>query len=468
MAAIMPANRYDRIRRLVFEDILGLEEREYVAVAWSFAYFFCVLSSYYILRPVRESMAVGSGPNTIPWLFFGTFVAMIVVTPIFGWVTSRFSRHQFLPWVYVFFISNILIFWVLFSIAVPIAAVLQEITDFISRVTPIWSPTNNTDLIWLGRIFFVWISIFNLFVVSVFWSFMADIYTREQGRRLFGFVTAGGSIGALIGGSATSLLVEDIGFQNLFPIAAGVLLVAVVCIFRLREFVEKDKSGAVAKQATIEKPLGGNPFAGITHIAGSKYFLGIAFTSVIASLLGTALYMFMAQLIEVEITDPNGRTAFFSNINNWTNGLSLLGQMLIVKHVVKRFGIGTSLTLLPIASIAGFIILAFEPTLLFVAILTVLRRALGFGFSKPTTDMLYSVVTPEEKYKTKNFIDTAIYRGGDLVGTLIIRGMIALGMGIAAVSVAMVPFAAAWGAVSYWLGRDYRRQAKQLKESGIA
>jgi AAA family ATP:ADP antiporter len=158
----------------------------------------------------------------------------------------------------------------------------------------------------------------------------------------------------------TSLLVEDIGFQNLFPIAAGVLLVAVICIFRLREFVENDQTGAVAKQAAIEKPLGGNPFAGITHIAGSRYFLGIAFTSVIASLLGTALYMFMAQLVEVEITAPDAakqaamRTAFFSDINNWTNALSLLGQMLIVKHVVERFGIGASLTLLPIASIAGF------------------------------------------------------------------------------------------------------------------
>jgi AAA family ATP:ADP antiporter len=469
----MPANPLASLRTLLFDRILGLQKHEYVPVGWSFAYFFCVLSSYYILRPVRESMAVGSGPNTIPWLFFGTFVAMIVVTPIFGWVSSRFSRHQFLPWVYVFFIGNILIFWSVFSVAVSIASVSQEIWDFVALLIPAWSPPDDSNLIWLGRIFFVWISIFNLFVVSVFWSFMADIYTREQGRRLFGFVTAGGSIGALIGGSMTSLLVEDIGFQNLFPIAAGVLLVAVICIFRLREFVENDQTGAVAKQAAIEKPLGGNPFAGITHIAGSRYFLGIAFTSVIASLLGTALYMFMAQLVEVEITAPDAakqaamRTAFFSDINNWTNALSLLGQMLIVKHVVERFGIGASLTLLPIASIAGFIILAFEPTLVFVAILTVLRRALGFGFSKPTTDMLYSVVTPEEKYKTKNFIDTAIYRGGDLVGTLIVRGLIALGMGLAAISVAMLPFAAAWAAVSYWLGRDYRRQAKQLRESGI-
>ena len=446
MASIMLPISADDRTSLAIKRAFGLEPREYVAVAWSFAYFFCVLSSYYILRPVRESMAVGSGPNTIPWLFFGTFIAMIVVTPIFGWVTSRFSRHQFLPWVYLFFISNILALWWLFP-------------DTLG---------NDEDNIWLGRGFFVWISIFNLFVVSVFWSFMADIYTREQGRRLFGFITAGGSIGALIGGIATSSFVEFIGNKDLFGIAAAVLLFALLCILRLRDFVENDTSGAVAKQAKLEKPLGGNPFAGITHIFGSKYFTGIAFASVIASLLGTALYMFMAQLVEVEITGADQRTKFFSDINNWTNGLSLLGQLLVVKHVVERFGIGTSLTLMPIASIVGFVVLAIEPTLAIVAILTIARRALGFGFSKPTTDMLYSVVTPEEKYKTKNFIDTAIYRGGDLVGILAVRGLFALGMGIAAISIVMVPFAAAWAAVVYWLGLDYRRQAKQLKESGVA
>jgi AAA family ATP:ADP antiporter len=449
----MPVNPLASLRTLLFDRILGLQKHEYVPVGWSFAYFFCVLSSYYILRPVRESMAVGSGPNTIPWLFFGTFVAMVIVSPIFGWVTSKYSRRQFLPWVYLFFITNILIFWLVFSLAIDRAAV--------------GAVDNDSGHIWLGRIFFVWISIFNLFVVSVFWSYMADIYTREQGRRLFGFITAGGSIGALIGGFATSMLVVKIGFQNLFPIAATMLLIAVFCIRHLQTFIDNDSTGAVALQPTSAKSLGGNPFAGITHVFSSKYFTRIAFTSLMASLLGTALYMFMAQLVDQEIAGPDERTRFFSNINNWTNLFSLLGQMLVVKHVVSRFGIGISLTLLPIASIAGFAILALEPTLAIVAILTVARRALGFGFSKPTSDMLYSVVTREEKYKVKNFIDTAIYRGGDLAGTLAVGGLFAMGLGIAAISIVMIPYSAAWGVISYWLGNDYRRQAKQLKESGV-
>ena len=443
MAIIMPANALNRLQSLLFGKLIGVEKHEYAAVGWSFAYFFCVLSAYYIIRPIREAMGVGSGPNTLPWLFFATFVTTLIATPIFGWVASRYTRRQFLPWVYLFFISNIIIFWIVFSNAV----------------------NTESDHIWLGRIFFVWISIFNLFVVSVFWSFMAEIYTREQGRRLFGFITSGGSIGAFLGGVATSFLAVRIGFQNVFPIAAIMLLLAIFCIKQLRKQSTQDSEETSIDATAKDRPLGGNPFAGITHVFSSKFFSAIVVKSIIASLLGTALYMFTARLVEVSIPDTNEQTQFFSNINNWTNLLAMIGQMLVVKQVVQRFGVGVSMTLLPIASVAGFVLLAVEPTLAVVALVTVLRRALGFGFSKPTTDMLYSVVTPEEKYKTKNFIDTAVYRAGDVIGILGIRGLFALGMGIPGISVVMLPFAALWGSVSLWLGRDYRRRAKQLRES---
>jgi AAA family ATP:ADP antiporter len=446
MIARMTAATNDKLRQLVFGKILGIERHEYVAVAWSFAYFFCVLFSYYIIRPVREEMAVGSGPNTIPFLFIGTFVAMIFATSIFGWVASRYPRRKFLPWVYLFFISNILIFWFVFS---------QAIGD-------------DREYVWLGRLFFVWVSVFNLFVVSVFWSFMADIYSREQGRRLFGLITSGGSIGALIGGVLTSLLVTKIGFQNLLPISAGVLLVAVFCIGRLKDWVHREHEDEIERTFDSDKPLGGNPFAGITHLFSSNYFLGIALLSLIASLLGTALYMFRAELIETAILSPDARTQFFSNMNVAQNALALVAQMFLVKQVVTRFGIGRSLFLFPFASIVGFAILAMEPTLMAVAVLDVVRRGLGFGFAKPSTDMLYSVVTPEEKYKTKNAIDTAIYRGGDVVGTWAIRGLSLLGLGIAGISIVMVPFAGIAAVVALWLGRDYKRRAKQLKLSGVS
>jgi AAA family ATP:ADP antiporter len=433
----------------VMQRVFGLEKHEYFAFAWSFAYFFCVLSSYYILRPVRDSMAVGSGPNTIPLLFVATFITMMIATPIFGWVASRYPRRRFLPWVYLFFIANILIFWLVFSIAIDNAPQIDG--------TP--------NHVWLGRVFFVWLSVFNLFVVSVFWSFMADIYTREQGRRLFGMITAGGSLGAVIGSAATSLLVVKIGFQNLLPIAAALLLIAIACITRLRNWVAQTHPDDSAETAASQKPLGGNPFSGITHVFSSKYFSSIVIISIIASLLGTALYMFMAEMVAQEIPDTDKQTQFFSNINNATSVLALILQLLVVKHVVRKFGIGVSMSILPIASIAGFIVVAIDPSLAIVGLITVLRRALGFGFSKPTTDMLYSVVTPEDKYKTKNFIDTAVYRLGDVVGTMTIKAFMLIGISMTAISVVMLPFAAIWAFVAVWLGRAYRMRAKQAKLS---
>jgi len=441
----MANNPTSNLSTFLFGKAFGIERHEYVAVAWSFAYFFCVLSSYYVLRPVRESMAVGSGADTIPYLFLGTFALMILAAPIFGWVSSKYPRRTFLPWVYLFFISNILIFWFIFS----------QVDE------------DGTSHVWLGRAFFVWLSVFNLFIVSVFWSFMADIYTREQGRRLFGFITAGGSIGALIGAAATTAYVTQIGIQNLFPIAAVLLLMAVVCIRQLREWVAHEHEDEIDE--TVET------LSGITPVAGSNYFLAIAACSIIASLLGTALYMFAAQLVEVSIPGADARTEFFSNINFWTNLFALLGQMFFVRHVVARFGIGRSLAVLPLVSIAGFIVLAFDPVLAVVAFLTIARRALGFSFSKPTSDMLYSVVTPEEKYKTKNFIDTAVYRFGDIVGTWSVKLMMGLSIGgfsfvgltISGVSLAMLPFAVIWSAAALWLGREYKRKALALKEQGV-
>jgi len=427
----------------IIERVFGPKRHELVAVAWSFAYFFCVLSSYYVMRPVREEMAVGGGPDTIPYLFIATFVTMIFATSIFGWIASRYPRRTFLPWVYLFFISNILIFWFVFSQA----------------------RDQGQDYVWLGRVFFVWISVFNLFVVSVFWSFMADIYKREQGRRLFGLITSGGSIGALVGGVTTSLLVTNTGFQDLLGISAALLLVAVLCIGRLKQWVHDEHEDLAKQTFDSEKPLGGNPFAGITHLFSSRYFLGIAFMSLIASLLGTALYMFRAELISTAILDPDERIRFFSNMNNAANAIAIIAQMFLVRQVVTRFGIGRSLFLFPLASIIGFVILAIEPTLIVVAVLDVVRRGVGFGFAKPSTDMLYSVVTPEEKYKTKNAIDTAIYRGGDVVGTWTIKLLSTAGMGIATIAVFMTPFAIASAAVALWLGRDYKRQAKALKFS---
>jgi len=432
-----------KLRTALFGKLLGIEQHEYMAVAWSFGYFFCVLSSYYILRPVREAMAVGSGPNTIPFLFLATFVIMVLVTPIFGWVASRYPRRTFLPWIYLFFLSNILIFWFVFS----------------SRID------DGQDHIWLGRIFFVWVSIFNLFIVSVFWSFMADIYTREQGRRLFGIIASGGSIGALIGGIATSAIVLRVGFENLFPLAASLLLIAIVCISQLKKWVSDEHKDNISETVQSDDALGGSSFSGITKVFQSRYFGAIASASLIASLLGNALYIFTAQLVEFEIAGADERTHFFSNLNIVANTIAAIVQAGVVRRIVSRFGIGASLSVLPVLSVVGFVWLAIDPVLAVVAVLTILRRGLGFGFSKPSTSMLYSVVAAEDKYKTKNFIDTAVFRFGDAAGNVVI--VFLLGLGITGVSIAMLPFAAIWWSISLWLGRDYKRQALALKRTDV-
>jgi AAA family ATP:ADP antiporter len=389
-----------------------------------------------MLRPVRESMAVESGVENVPLLFSSTFLVMLVAAPAFGWVASRYPRRQFLPWVYLFFVVNILLFYAGFSYAIR----------------------NDIDFVWLGRAFFVWISVFNLFVVSVFWSFMADIYSHDQGRRLFGLISAGGSAGALLGPIATSALVVPIGFQNLLPISAGLLLFAIYCIAKLRRWVETQHPEDAVETAASTQPLGGSALGGIRQVTSSRYLSLIAVSSIIASLMGTALYMFMTELVGDAVQGADNRTQIFGYIDGATNLLALLGQLLLVNRSVRTFGVGITLAILPIVSLIGFTILALNPALLVVAVLQAVRRGIGFGFTKPTNDMLYSVVTPNEKYKAKNFIDTAIYRGGDLIGTWTVKLIWAIG--VSGISVVMLPIAVAWGAIALWLGRDYNRRDK--------
>jgi AAA family ATP:ADP antiporter len=431
----MSADASDNPTRNVLARVLGLERHEYIGVAWSFVYFFCVLSSYYMLRPMREALGVDSGVGTIPWLFSSTFVIMLGATSVFGWIASRYPRRTFLPWVYVFFAANILIFYGLFQYAI----------------------SNDITTVWIGRVFFVWISVFNLFVVSVFWSFMADIYTREQGRRLFGVISAGGSAGALAGPFIVSTLVVPLGFQNLLPISAALLLFSILCIRQLRRWVQSEHSGETVETMATPKPLGGGALDGISHVAKSKFLASISAKQIIASLLGTALYMFMNYLVGEAVEGTDQRTRIFGFIDAATGVLSLLFQLLVVKHSVRRLGLGMTLALLPLVSVIGFTVLAVNPTLMFVAVFQAARRAIGFGFVKPSTDMLYSVVTPDEKYKSKNFIETAVYRGGDLVGTWSVKAM--WGIGISWISIALVPFAILWALIALWLGREYRRRA---------
>lgn len=417
--------------------LLGVEAREFAAVAWSFVYFFCLLSAYYMLRSVREAMAIVGGTENIPWLFTGTFVAMLLATPVFGWVASRFPRKRFLPWVYYFFIANILLFYAGFS----------------------YLQNNELDQVWISRAFFVWLSVFNLFVVSVFWSFMADIYTKEQGRRLFGLISAGGSCGALIGPLVTSVLVIPLGFRNLLPLSALLLLLAVFCVFQLRQWAVARTHADDEDHIESSKPIGGKALAGIRLVATSPYIGAIAAALIIANFMGVATYMYMAELVAETFATTDRHTQVFAMIDAAINTLSFIGQLLIVRIVVRKVGIGLTLAILPIVSAVGFALLALNPAFIVLAGLQILRRGITFGLTKPTTNMLYSVVSAEERYKAKNFVETAIYRGGDLIATWTIRFI--GGIGLSGVAIICVPLALVWTWLALRIGREYRERDAQ-------
>lgn len=430
----------DRLSGYRLPRALGIRRDELVAVAWSFAYFFALLASYYMLRSVRETMAAESGARNIPWLYTGTFVAMLIATPIFGWLTSRFPRRHFLPWVYYFFIINIVCFFIAFNTFVD----------------------GTGARAWTGRAFFVWLSVFNLFVVAVFWSFMADIYSKEQGRRLFGVISAGGSAGAILGPLATSELVVVIGFENMLPLSALLLAFAVFCVFQLRHWSSGRMDESRPKQAG--KALGGSILAGVRFTFTSPYFGAIAGGVLLSNFLGVVLYTHFVTAVGETFADTNQQTQVFARVDAVSNALSFIGQLLIVRLAVQKLGIGATLTILPIISLLGFAALAVNPGFAVIATLQVLRRSIGYGIAKPTSDMLYGVATVEEKYKAKGFIDTAVWRGSDLIAAWTTRFLGGVA-GLSGIAILCLPIALTWGLLAAWLGRQYRRKDLEASQA---
>jgi len=426
----MTSRVYAWWRRLV-----QVEPQELRALAWSFAYFFCLLCSYYILRPLRDEMGIAGGVKQLQWVFTGTFVAMFVAVPVFGAVAARFPRRRFLPWVYYFFIANILLFYGLF----------------------------HTDLgkVQVARAFFIWTSVFNLFVVSVFWSFMVDLYTNAQARRLFGVIAAGGSAGAIVGPSMTALLAAPLGPVNLLLISASLLALAVVCIHRLIRWAETETThpvqGAPTKapnpEPAEEEPLGGGIFAGIKLALRSPYLLGICLFIWLYTTLSTFLYFEQAHIIAAAFSDPGQRTTLFAAIDLTVNVLTILTQAFLTGRLMTWLGLPLTLALIPLLVACGFIGLGFAPVLSMLVAFQIIRRAGNYAITRPAREVLFTVVGREAKYKAKNFIDTVVYRGGDAVSGWVFVGLKSLGLGLSAIAFIAVPIAAVWIGTGYLLGK---------------
>jgi len=408
--------------------LLAIRPGEGRAALWSFAYFFCVLASYYVLRPVREEMGVATGVERLPWLFTGTFAAMVAAVPLFGLLAARFPRRTLLPVVYAFFIACIL---GLFALLRGVGA-------------PAWAPAA----------FFIWLSVFNLFVVSVFWSFMADVWREEQARRLFGFIAAGGSAGALVGPAVTALLAPRMGPVNLLPVAAALLAGALVCVARLRRDAAAAGPGALPAD---ESPLGGGALGGFTRVLGSTYLAGIALFVALGTLFATFVYFQQAQIMRSAFADPGRRTAVFAVMDLIVNALTIGAQLFVTGALATRFGVTRVLPALPVLTLAGFTVLTMATTAGVLIMFQVLRRAAQYGITGPAREMLFTVVPREDKYKAKNLIDTVISRGGDALSGWAFAGLSALGLGMAGVSLVALPLAALWIALAVYLGRREER-----------
>ncbi|PVV09349.1 MAG: MFS transporter [gamma proteobacterium symbiont of Ctena orbiculata] len=408
------------------QRMVNINQGEGRAVVWSFVYFFSLLSSYYILRPIRDEMGVIAGVEKLHWLFTATFFAMLLVVPLFGYVTSRLRRKQFLPYVYYFFISNILIFYLLFE--------------------------SGFSQVYTARIFFVWLSVFNLFVVSVFWSFMTDLYKDEQAKRLFAIIAAGGTIGAITGPLLTALLVQSLGKAPMLLISAGLLGLSVNSIYRLVAW-QQTQNGVKQTRQLHEEPMGGAILDGIRLALSSPYLLGICLLMLLFTLLSTFLYFQQAQIVKEAFSNSETRTALFAAIDLSVNVLTLLLQIFITSRLVKGVGLSITLALIPLLLALVFIMLGLFPTLATLITVQIMRRAGNYAIMRPAREMLYVVLSREEKYKAKNFIDTVVYRGGDAVSSWIYAGFKAAGLSLSSIAWIAVPLSLVWAWIAYRLGR---------------
>lgn len=404
-----------------------VERHEIAALAWSFAYFFFLLASYYVLRPVRDEMAVQSGLKSLPWLFTAIFFTMLAVVPLFGALTARVPRRRLIPMIYAFFILNLLCFWGVFQI---------------EQARP-----------WVARVFFVWVSVFNLFVVSVFWSFMVDVFNEEQGKRLFGFIAAGGTLGAIAGPALTVGLAQMLGPIHLLLISALLLSVTIFCVQRLGRLAHIRGAGTHA----AEQALGGSIWAGLIDVARSPYLLGICFYLFCYTMTSTLLYVEMMHLVPREYPESAQRTRLFATLDLAVNVLTLTIQLFITAKVFERLGVTVTLALLPAFSIAGFLALGFAPLLMVLIVFGVIRRAGEFALSKPAREVLFTVLPREAKYKAKNVVDTLVYRSGDALSSTLATALRGTGFGLSSLAFLAAPLAAAWFVAAVWLGREERK-----------
>jgi AAA family ATP:ADP antiporter len=404
------------------------EER--VVASWAFAYFFVLLAGYYVLRPLRDQMGIAGGVKALPWMFIATFAGLIVMQLVYGVLVKKLPRRWFIAIVYQFFVANLAVFWLLLTLDV--------------------------STIIVARAFFVWVSAFNFFAVAVFWSLMADIFTSEQGKRLFGFIGAGGTAGGLLGPLITIGFSARFGPINLLLIAIVFLELVVFCVFRLERCV------VLGPGQQRDSRIGGSVFSGFAALVRSRYLLGVAVWVSLLSFGGTILYLEQANIVAATVHGAAAQTRLFASIDLAVGLLALTTQVLATGQLLKRFGTGATAGALPAVYIVGFAVLALVPSLAVVFVFQVAQRWMNFAIANPARQVFFTVVGRDEKYKAKNMIDVVVLRGSDALYAPVFDLLQTLGLKIGGIALCSLPVAIGWLALSMRLGRSQERRAIEI------
>ena len=419
----------ERLRKAVL-----FEPGEVRPLLISSAYFFCVLAAYYIVRPIREEMGIKVGRDGLQTLFTVVFFVMVAAVPLFGWVATRFKRGAVVPVVYGFFIANLILFWAAFTAGIGST--------------------------WLAGAFFVWVSVFNLFVISLFWSLMSDLWSSGQAKRLYGAIAAGGTAGAFCGPLLTRLLVKPLGATNLLLVSVGLLALSLACVAALRGMKQQGDKGADAGPAKLSDIV-----AGATNVWRSPYLFQIALVILLANLISTYFYFEQNRIIGATIADQDARVELFASIDLSVSVLTILAQLFLTGSLMNRLGIGLTAAALPLTVIVGLIAIAISPSLWVIVSVVVVERAVAFAFANPAFKVLYTVVDPDDKYKAQNFIDTVVYRGGDAASGWLFNDFAkkaALSMPV--IALMTLPLAVWW----LWLALKLGRRQTELAKSQAA
>jgi AAA family ATP:ADP antiporter len=408
---------------------------QFEIAAWGAVGFAAILASYSAFRPVRDALILDGNPDQIPWLFLATFVAVSIVSPVWSALLARYPRRAFVPRAFHAFAACALGFCVAVRAGIAPVAV--------------------------GRVFYVWSAVFNLFVVSVFWSLLADLLGPGAARKLYGPIAAGGTIGTVVGPLLTTLLVGTIGVGGVLAMSAGLLELAVFGIHRIRRAADRMPSSVrepTAEPGDADPPAGGGAFTGIAHVVKSPYLAAIVGYVLCTATAATILYLEQAGIVRAQIHDRAARTSYFASIDLWMSGLAFVLQTVVARPALGRFGPGIVLAVLPLAQLAGISVISVAPSLTALAIVQVVGRASTHGLTRPARELLFTVVSRDDKYRAKHAIDTIAYRLGDVISGWLYSGLEALGIGGAALIGAAVPLVAIWLGFSAILGVGFRRR----------